>query len=404
VKRIVYRVSGFQDQLKRIKVLNDQVTACLDPYIYSAFIVDGIAYLKQSKEKIPFTILRKFVFDFDDTLTKPGSEPTYKLYFQKLMELNPELASRKAELDKIFSGTSSKYDPTLEMERLQRLLRICDFNERQHEDAVEHAVKNTKLVSGLWTALLDIRDMQGIPYIVSGSMEDCLSRIAKKLGIPPQRIRGSRMQFKEDGTFESFHWLLGYRKSEAIDELYDRRKHLQHLVSDNPISDFPMQTPYFNQFVDYGLSFNFAIWLSQQVDLPVHVRVFKPELRKDFSLLKQTVRAFDRAFLITEFKNEEEWQRLVNLANDVVDKATYIKQCPNENLANELEIFSNLCDQVLVELRPLFREGERLIRAELKKLSYQKNPYICREVVKSCITFFKQHVREFSVPRDFLYA
>lgn len=365
----------------------------IDSSSISAYIVDGHVFLKQASRKIPSIIERTAVFDFDETLTQDATTPPYLMYFSKIFELNSQLNSNKKRFSEIFRSVGNKADASEEMETVDKILKNSSFSRRQHDEAADYVVRNAALVGGLSELQLDFRDMNIDSHICTGSVGDVVRGIVERkffIQIPAEKIIASELLFDRNGLYKRGDWMLGTKKGEKIDEIYNRSKHLQILISDNPTSDIPMQFSNYNGNIDYGIAFNPAFWLSKVVELPLHVRTFIPEARKDIRIITKKIRSYDFGFLVTEMLDEYGYDSLRNNLKKLSEQSNLINRLTSRTLEIEIKRFQETCDKFLLELPQPFRYLVNQTQTLLGKLDYE-NEEIAQNRVNQITSFLEKN-------------
>lgn len=351
--------------------------------------------------------------DVDDTLTV-GESLTVK-WIYRLSEINGLIRKNKEELLDLL-GKISFLDPVLDkltidqiIETVGKKLEECGLSYEEHKETSSYAAKEVELAP---YSIDFIRGLHRMGYIVSlnsGSPEECVIELGRRLNITRfgftdssvcKKIYGSEYEFKDGRFTGKIRAGLGFNKGMSMRNFLssiDCSSDLSIFISDDPRMDAAPASM-------AGLSL-WAINVSKLdrllgCEFPGEIKIICPEAKKDMNILLNYIKRWDLLNIVTFLRTPEAEKMLYNL----------VKRFKNttENGLNSKEDFYaykngflDIAHQILGIIESIVNEKNLNIFETLYELETSEDMETDKSLMKDIFNRFSYRIPEIQAPEKF---
>jgi len=260
---------------------------------------------------------KKFITDFDGVFEAENTLPLYKLFYNHLhdRDINPDI-----ETDKIYSFIQSIFlgIPIMEVfAQMKDYLKSKNLTHDQYIRACERAAGEWKESDEAWETVNEIRRLHYSIAILSGSPQEAIEMVRKRIDVQRHEIFGTRFEFDESGLKE-IHPMLCEKKLEKKKELIGDEPHIA--VTDD------LQTDY---MITAGADLSVIVADNDEAILrnERQLYVFDKLVRKDFHILSDYIKKFEYAF-VRSFEATQESEKeiivFVKMLKEAKNKSEFL--------------------------------------------------------------------------------
>jgi len=356
------------------------------------------------------TLKRGISSDVDDTLTV-GESLTVK-WIYRLSEINGLVRRNRGELLDLL-GKISFLNPVLDkltidkiIETVGKKLAECGMSYEEYKEASSYAAREVELAP---YSIEFIRGLDRMGYIVSlnsGSPEECVVELGKKLNITRfgigesgvyKKISGSDYDFKDTRFTGKIRAGLGFNKGMSMRNFLSSincSPTLSIFISDDPRMDaVPASMA--------GLSL-WTINVSKLdrllgCEFPGEIKIICPEAKNDMNILLNYIKRWDLLNIVTFLRTPEAEKMLYNLVKrfkNTTENGLNVK----EDFYTYKNGFLDIAHQLLGIIEPIFNEKNLNIFEALNVLEMSENMETDKSLMKDIFNRFSYRIPEIQAP------
>ena len=359
------------------------------------------------------TLKKGISSDVDDTLTL-GESLTVK-WIYRLSEINVLVRKNKEELLDIL-GKISFLDPIMDKLRIDQIIETvgkklaeCGLSYEEHKEASSYAAREVELAP---YSIDFIRGQHRMGYIVSlnsGSPEECVIELGRRLNITRfgftdssvcKKIYGSEYEFKDGHSTGKIKAGLGFTKKVVMRNFLlsiDCSPNLSIFISDDPKMDAAPASM-------AGLSL-WTINVSKldkllECEFPGEIKIVCPEAKNDMNILLNYIKRWDLLNIITFLRAPEAEKRLYDLAKRFKN-TTENGLNAKEDFYTYKNGFLDIARQLLGIIEPIINEKNLNIFETLYGLEISGDMETDKSLMTDIFNRFSYRIPEIQAPEKF---